>query len=91
MATPTVVYSVYAGEEQLEAMTKLFAADLSEPYSIFTYRYFLHQWPHLSFVVRGGRGDPAMLLLHTRRVHSALRLVTTRRPLARDFFPLSAY
>ena len=91
MATPTVVYSVYAGEEQLEAMTKLFAADLSEPYSIFTYRYFLHQWPHLSFVVRGGRGDHAMLLLHTRRVRSALPLDTTRRPLARDFFPLSAY
>lgn len=25
--------------------------DLSEPYSIFTYRYFLHNWPDLCFVV----------------------------------------
>lgn len=24
--------------------------DLSEPYSIFTYRYFLHAWPHLCFL-----------------------------------------
>ena len=24
--------------------------ELSEPYSIFTYRYFLRQWPHLCFL-----------------------------------------
>lgn len=24
--------------------------ELSEPYSIFTYRYFLHTWPHLCFM-----------------------------------------
>ncbi|GIL57303.1 hypothetical protein Vafri_12549 [Volvox africanus] len=28
--------------------------ELSEPYSIFTYRYFLHQWPHLCFVSYDG-------------------------------------
>ncbi|CAM9737138.1 unnamed protein product [Ascophyllum nodosum] len=26
--------------------------DLSEPYSIFTYRYFLHNWPNLCFVAK---------------------------------------
>ena len=26
---------------------KMVDADLSEPYSIFTYRYFLHKWPNL--------------------------------------------
>lgn len=25
-------------------------AELSEPYSIFTYRYFLRNWPHLCFL-----------------------------------------
>ncbi|KAG0253386.1 N-alpha-acetyltransferase 30 [Actinomortierella ambigua] len=31
-------------------MQALIESDLSEPYSIFTYRYFLNQWPQLSFV-----------------------------------------
>lgn len=30
----------------------LIDADLSEPYSIFTYRYFINQWPHLCMLVR---------------------------------------
>ena len=30
----------------------LIARDLSEPYSVYTYRYFLHNWPHLSFIAR---------------------------------------
>ena len=25
--------------------------DLSEPYPIYTYRYFVHQWPDLTFLV----------------------------------------
>ncbi|KAG0376107.1 N-alpha-acetyltransferase 30 [Mortierella sp. AD032] len=31
-------------------MMSLIENDLSEPYSIYTYRYFLHQWPKLSFL-----------------------------------------
>ena len=27
---------------------------LSEPYSVFTYRYFLHQWPHLCYLAFDG-------------------------------------
>jgi hypothetical protein len=49
-----VVYTQYQTEEQLEDMTRLFAADLSEPYSVFTYRYFLHLFPHVAFLVGGG-------------------------------------
>jgi peptide alpha-N-acetyltransferase len=26
--------------------------ELSEPYSIFTYRYFVYIWPQLTFLVR---------------------------------------
>mmetsp|Transcript_21121 Transcript_21121/g.62449 ORF Transcript_21121/g.62449 Transcript_21121/m.62449 type:complete len:190 (+) Transcript_21121:3-572(+) len=40
----------YRDETDLEGIMTLIAADLSEPYSIFTYRYFIHQWPSLSFV-----------------------------------------
>ncbi|KAL7527576.1 hypothetical protein ACHAXR_002022 [Thalassiosira sp. AJA248-18] len=37
----------YVNEEQLEDVMRLVGQDLSEPYSIFTYRYFLHRWPQL--------------------------------------------
>ncbi|GJP54492.1 hypothetical protein CLOM_g13572 [Closterium sp. NIES-68] len=30
-------------------------AELSEPYSVFTYRYFLHHWPALTFLARAPR------------------------------------
>ncbi|PRW59895.1 N-terminal acetyltransferase complex C component MAK3 [Chlorella sorokiniana] len=33
---------------------RLIDNELSEPYSIFTYRYFLHSWPHLCFLVFKG-------------------------------------
>jgi len=45
-----VQYSQYTGEEQLQSIIDLISLDLSEPYSIFTYRYFINQWPHLCFV-----------------------------------------
>jgi hypothetical protein len=31
----------------------LIDAELSEPYSIFTYRYFINNWRRLCFLVRG--------------------------------------
>ena len=33
----------YVDESQLEHVMSLVSADLSEPYSIVTYRYFLHR------------------------------------------------
>lgn len=42
----------HAMEKQyLPAIRALISKDLSEPYSIYVYRYFLYQWPELSFVV----------------------------------------
>jgi N-alpha-acetyltransferase 30 len=40
----------YQGEHQLKDIMDLVGEDLSEPYSIFTYRYFLNNWPHLCFI-----------------------------------------
>lgn len=37
----------YSSESQLPSIQSLIDLDLSEPYSVFTYRYFLNQWPHL--------------------------------------------
>ena len=36
----------------LTAIRQLISKDLSEPYSIYVYRYFLYQWGHLCFLVR---------------------------------------
>ncbi|KAJ0160519.1 N-alpha-acetyltransferase 30 [Colletotrichum tanaceti] len=36
--------------EYLPAIRSLIAKDLSEPYSIYVYRYFLYQWGHLCFM-----------------------------------------
>ena len=41
----------YADETQLPAIMALIGADLSEPYSIYTYRYFINNWPRLCHVV----------------------------------------
>lgn len=46
-----VVYSVYKDETILPAIMKLISNDLSEPYSIYTYRYFIHNWPDHCYVV----------------------------------------
>jgi len=45
-----VIYEQYQGEQQLPQITQLIAKDLSEPYNIYTYRYFLHCWPELSWL-----------------------------------------
>ena len=46
-----VTYVVYESELQMPAIMRLIQKDLSEPYSIYTYRYFIHNWLHLCFMV----------------------------------------
>lgn len=61
-----IVYVRYESELQMPDIIRLITKDLSEPYSIYTYRYFIHNWPQLCFLVcmyvvilptRGGRGS----------------------------------
>lgn len=44
----------YESEEQMQDIMSLIQKDLSEPYSIYTYRYFIHNWPHLCFLSKLG-------------------------------------
>ena len=37
--------------QYLPAIRALISKDLSEPYSIYVYRYFLYQWGNLCFMV----------------------------------------
>ncbi len=41
----------YSGDADLLAITALSDANLSEPYSVFTYRFFVEGWPSLTLIV----------------------------------------
>lgn len=46
-----IQYSSEREEELVNQIRQLISKDLSEPYSIYVYRYFLYQWGHLCFMV----------------------------------------
>ena len=54
IAADTLRYVCYGTEKEspyLSAIRQLISKDLSEPYSIYVYRYFLYQWGELCFLV----------------------------------------
>ncbi|XP_034959467.2 N-alpha-acetyltransferase 30 [Zootoca vivipara] len=50
----TIQYVRYESELQMPDIMRLITKDLSEPYSIYTYRYFIHNWPQLCFLAMVG-------------------------------------
>lgn len=50
-ATTSLEVIPYENELQMPDIMRLITKDLSEPYSIYTYRYFIHNWPELCFLV----------------------------------------
>lgn len=52
--TSDIKYMHYTDESQLSAIMKLMEKDLSEPYSIYTYRYFVNNWPKLCWLAYDG-------------------------------------
>lgn len=50
----TIRYVQYESELQMPDIMRLITKDLSEPYSIYTYRYFIHNWPQLCFLAMVG-------------------------------------
>lgn len=49
-----IEYVSYKSELQMPDIMRLIQKDLSEPYSIYTYRYFIHNWPKLCFLAMDG-------------------------------------
>lgn len=49
-----IEYREYESELQMPDIIRLIQRDLSEPYSIYTYRYFIHNWPELCFLAMHG-------------------------------------
>lgn len=46
-----VQYGQDKEKQYLPSIRQLISKDLSEPYSIYVYRYFLYQWGDLCFLV----------------------------------------
>ena len=57
----TITYRAYSGEHELPHIISLVESELSEPYVVYTYRYFLHQWsvPALRHLRRTAHDYPA--------------------------------
>ena len=49
-AETNISFIQYRDETQMPLIMRLIQKDLSEPYSIYTYRYFIHNWPNLCFL-----------------------------------------
>ena len=61
----TVEYSTYRDETELPEIMRLIEMDLSEPYTIFTYRYFISNWPHLCHLVSSHVGQALRLFVRS--------------------------
>ena len=45
-----LTWRTFECEKDLELIMKMMTRDLSEPYPIYTYRFFVQQWPHLTLM-----------------------------------------
>lgn len=71
-------FTVYKGEEDLQAIMELVGKDLSEPYSVYTYRYFLNGWPQLCMRVVTPSGDLAGCCVSKLDYHHSTTYPTQR-------------
>ena len=55
-ARGVVTLSTFRDETQLDAVMALIARDLSEPYSVFTYRHFVGGWPGYTILAHDADG-----------------------------------
>lgn len=46
-STPTIVFRPFKSERDLAIVISMIEKELSEPYPIYTYRYFVQKWPEL--------------------------------------------
>lgn len=66
-----VSYRQYRGEQDLQHVMRLIDTELSEPYSVFTYRYFLHQWPSLCVFACNAGGSPIATIVAKVEPHKS--------------------
>lgn len=69
----TIKYNEYKSELQLPEIIHLIENDLSEPYSVYTYRYFIHNWPNLCFLAKDGDKYVGVIICKLDRHKDRLR------------------
>ncbi|RCH84302.1 N-alpha-acetyltransferase 30 [Rhizopus stolonifer] len=68
-----IKYKQYESELQLPSIIHLIENDLSEPYSVYTYRYFIHNWPNLCFLAMDGEEYVGVIICKVDRHRDRLR------------------
>ncbi|KAI8973240.1 putative acyltransfersase [Mycotypha africana] len=68
-----IAYNEYQSELQLPEIIRLIENDLSEPYSVYTYRYFIHNWPNLCFLALDGDEHVGVVICKLDRHKDRLR------------------
>ena len=56
-AVRDLTYSIFSAVEELDAITTLIDQELSEPYSVYTYRYFIYNWPQLCILCKDAKSS----------------------------------
>jgi len=88
MADDEILYRPYTTERDLPEIMALVQSELSEPYVIYTYRYFLNQWPHLSFIAFTSKSPkPVGVIVSKQDIHkgSVSRGYIAMLSVAREF------
>ncbi|KAK6357007.1 N-alpha-acetyltransferase mak3 [Orbilia javanica] len=78
MEADNITFKAFENEKatpHLEALRSLISDGLSEPYSIYVYRYFLHQWGDLCYLALDGEDLIGVVIckLEKHREHGANR------------------
>lgn len=67
-----ILYRQYTTEDDLPDIMELVQSELSEPYVIYTYRYFLNQWPHLAYIAYTDLSTkPVGVIVSKQEVHKS--------------------
>ncbi|CCH45975.1 hypothetical protein BN7_5562 [Wickerhamomyces ciferrii] len=61
-------------EKDFECIKSLISDDLSEPYSIYVYRFFLNQWPDLCYIAKTGNDNLIGVVISKLEPHRDVRL-----------------
>ncbi|KAH6653735.1 acyl-CoA N-acyltransferase [Truncatella angustata] len=78
-------------DKYLPAIRALISKDLSEPYSIYVYRYFLYQWAHLCFMALSPEDDSLIGVIICKLEHHASHSPPTYRGYIAMLAVASAY
>ena len=81
-----ITLSTFRDETQLDAVMDLIARDLSEPYSVFTYRHFVAGWPGYTLLAHDAAGAllgavvcKAEVRARTRRVRGYVAMLAVEK------------